>query len=104
MKLKKGDQVKIMSGKDSGKTGTVLRAMPQVGSVDRIVIDGLNTFKKHSRPKRQGEKGQLVVVPRPLNASKVMLICSACKEPTRVGYRVEGASKVRYCKKCKANI
>ena len=100
MKLHKGDQVKITSGKDRGKTGTILRAFPEM---DRIIIDGLNTFKKHSRPKKQGEKGQTVVVPRPLQASKAMLICSVCKEPTRVGFRVEGASKVRYCKKCKAN-
>lgn len=100
MKLHKGDQVKITSGKDRGKTGTILRAMPEL---DRIMIDGLNTFKKHARPKKQGEKGQMVVVPRPLAASKVMLICSVCKEPTRVGFHVDGAAKVRYCKKCKAN-
>src|ERR1700687_2771511 len=103
MKLHKGDQVKITSGKDRGKTGTILRAFPHGDNDDRIMIDGLNTFKKHARPKKQGEKGQMVVVPRPLNASKVMLICSVCKEPTRVGFRVEGAAKVRYCKKCKAN-
>ncbi len=100
MKLKKGDQVKILSGKDRGKTGTVLRAFPDDS---RIMIEGLNTFKKHARPKRQGEKGQTVVVPRPMAASKVMLVCSVCKEPTRVGFRVEGSAKVRYCKKCKGN-
>ena len=67
MKLHKGDQVKITSGKDRGKTGTILRAFPEL---DRIMIDGLNTFKKHARPKKQGEKGQMEVVPRPQNASK----------------------------------
>lgn len=101
MKLKKGDNVKVLSGKDRGKTGVVLRAMP---NDDKIVIDGLNVFKKRSKPKKQGEKGQMVLVPRPLGAAKVMLICSSCKEATRVGFRVEGAKKVRYCKKCKANI
>ena len=101
MKLKKGDQVKIMSGKDRGKTGAVLRALPES---DKIVVEGLNTFKKRARPKKQGEKGQMIVVSRPLPASKVMLICTNCKEPTRVGVHVDGARRVRYCKKCKANI
>ena len=101
MKLRKGDNVKIMSGKDRGKTGTILHAIP---AEDRIVVDGLNMFKKRSRPKKQGEKGQTVLVPRPMPASKVMLICSSCKQPTRIGGRMEGARKVRYCKKCKAVI
>ncbi len=101
MKIRKGDNVKIIAGKDRGKTGTVLTAMPTAGS---LIIDGLNMFKKRTHPKKQGEKGQTVLVPRPLTASKVMLICSSCKQPTRVGNRVEGAKKVRYCKKCKATI
>ncbi|HVO28442.1 MAG TPA: 50S ribosomal protein L24 [Candidatus Paceibacterota bacterium] len=101
MKLKKGDTIKVLSGKDRGRTGTVLRAMPGEG---RIVVDGLNIFKKRSHPKRQGEQGQTVLVPRPMAASKVMLICPACKEPTRVGARIEGAKKVRYCKKCQSGI
>ena len=100
MKLKKGDQVKIISGKDRGKTGTILHALPDSS---KVVIDGLNIFKKRSKPKRQGEKGQIVSVPRPLPVSKVMLVCSSCKEPTRIGFRTDGARKVRYCKKCKAN-
>ena len=100
MKLHKGDQVKITSGKDRGKTGTILHAFPEM---EKVMVDGLNTFKKHTRPKKQGEKGQTVVVPRPLPASRVMLICSVCKEPTRVGFRIEGSAKVRYCKKCKGN-
>jgi large subunit ribosomal protein L24 len=99
MKFKKGDNVKIISGKDRGKTGLVLRALP---SEEKIVVEGLNVFKKRARPKRQGEKGQIVAVTRPLPASKAMLVCSACKEPTRLGFRMEGSVKVRYCKKCKA--
>ena len=100
MKLKKGDNIKIISGKDRGKTGTVLKVFPEK---DKISVDGLNMFKRRSRPKRQGEKGQTVSVPRPFTASKAMLICKDCKEITRIGYRTEGAIKVRYCKKCKAN-
>jgi large subunit ribosomal protein L24 len=100
MNLKKGDQVKVLSGKDRGKTGTILTTMP---TEEKVVLENLNLFKKHSRPKKQGEKGQTIVVPRPMPASKVMLICSNCKEATRVGFRIDGAKKVRYCKKCKAN-
>jgi large subunit ribosomal protein L24 len=101
MKLKKGDNVKIISGKDRGKTGTLMEVMP---GANRVVIDGLNVFKKRSKPKKQGEVGQTVLVPRPLQASNVMLVCSNCKKPTRIGNRLEGARNIRYCKKCKATI
>ena len=99
MKIKKGDNVKIMAGKDRGKTGTVSHADPLAG---RVTIDGLNIFKKRARPKKQGQKGEIVLVPRPMPASKVMLICSNCKNPVRVGFRMDGPRKVRYCKKCEA--
>jgi large subunit ribosomal protein L24 len=100
MKLKKGDTIKILSGKDRGRTGTVLRSLPES---DSIVVEGLNLFKKRSRSKKQGEAGQTVMVARPFKVSRAMLICASCKMPTRVGFRMEGARKVRYCKKCKAN-
>ena len=96
MKLKKGDNVKILSGKDRGKTGVILKAFPET---DRIMIDGLNVFKKRSKPRKQGEKGQIVAVSRPLAASKVMLICPNCKAPTRVGGRTEGSRKVALLQK-----
>jgi len=101
MKLKKGDNVKILSGKDRGKTGVILKAFPET---DRIQIEGLNMFKKRSKPRKQGEKGQIVAVSRPLAASKVMIVCPNCKAPTRIGGRMEGTRKIRYCKKCKAAI
>lgn len=100
MNLKKGDSVKIMGGKDRGKIGKILNTFPDEG---KVVIDGLNIFKKRSRPTKQGQTGQTVLVPRPMPASKVMLVCANCKNPTRVGFRVEaGGKKVRYCKKCQA--
>jgi large subunit ribosomal protein L24 len=71
---------------------------------EKITIDGLNVFKKRSKPRKQGEKGQVVAVSRPLAASKVMIICPNCKSPTRMGGRMEGTHKVRYCKKCKATL
>lgn len=88
-----------MSGKDRGKVGTVLHAMP---AEDRVIVEGLNVFKKRSRPKKQGQKGETVLVPRPMPAGKVMLVCTNCKNPARVGFRTEGAIKVRYCKKCQS--
>ncbi|MGC9599288.1 MAG: 50S ribosomal protein L24 [Minisyncoccia bacterium] len=99
MNIRKGDNVKILSGKDRGKTGTVLHAYPHE---ERIIIDGLNIFKKRARPKKQGQKGEVVNVPRPMPVSKVMLVCVNCKNPVRVGFRTDGPRKARYCKKCKA--
>lgn len=101
MKIIKGDNVKVTAGKDRGKTGAVSAAFPTTG---KIVVEGINVFKKNAKPKRQGEKGQLVEVSRPMFASKVQLVCPNCKQATRAGFRIEGSRKVRYCKKCKATI
>lgn len=100
MKLKKGDNVKIIKGKDRGKTGAVLKI---IAHDNRIIVDGLNLFIKRARPKKAGQKGETVSLPRPLAVSNVQLVCRNCKEATRVGYRFEGTEKVRYCKKCQAS-
>lgn len=101
MKIKKGDTVKILRGKDRGKTGPVLHAFP---TELRVTVEGANLMKKRVRPKRQGQKGETVLVPRSLAISNVMLICPSCKKPTRVGSRMEGETKVRFCKKCDARV
>jgi large subunit ribosomal protein L24 len=101
MDIKKGDTVKILQGKDRGKTGTVLKVFPEEG---RISVESLNIFKKRSRPTKQGQKGETVSIPRPFPASKAQVICGSCKEATRIGHRMEGNIKVRYCKKCEAKI
>ena len=72
MRIKKGDQVKIISGKDRGKTGTVLKVLSEN---NRISIEGINSYKKRMRPKKQGQKGETVTVVRPLHASNVLLLC-----------------------------
>lgn len=101
MKIHKGDTVQVMVGKDRGKSGKVL-------SVDtgesKVLVDGLNMVKKHMRPKKQGEKGEIVSLARPLNASKVMLVCPSCKEPSRVGFQMDAQAKRRICRSCKAII
>ena len=101
MNIKKGDIVKIIKGKDSGKTGKVLKISDEK---NKVTIEGLNLFKKHVKPKKQEEKGEIVSVPRPINASNIMLMCANCGQPTRIGYVVDGQSKTRICKKCKAMI
>lgn len=98
MKIKKGDLVKIISGKDKGKQGKIIRSIPKE---DKIVVEGLNLRIKHLKPRRQGEKGQRIQFPASLNVSKVMLICPKCSRPTRVGYKfLEDKSKERICKRC----
>lgn len=101
MRIKKGDQVKILSGKDRGKIGKVLRTIPKSG---KVIVEGLNLVKRHKRPRKSGEKGQRVEVPAPLNISRIMIICSHCGKATRVGYKVTGKDKIRICKKCKSEI
>lgn len=92
MKIKKGDQVQILSGKDRGKRGTVILALPQEG---RVVVEGINIVKRHRRAKSNTEKGERIEKPAPLHASKVMLIDKETGKPTRVGFTFEGKTKVR---------
>jgi large subunit ribosomal protein L24 len=101
MKLKKGDQVVIISGKDRGKRGKILDVFP---SEARVVVEGVNIRKKHVRPKKSGEKGQVVQTPAPLAVSNLKLICPKCGQPTKVGYKVVEDKKYRLCKKCGQEI
>lgn len=101
MKIRKGDHVKIVSGNDHGKEGKVLSVLPVLG---KIVIEGVNMKKKHVRPREQGKKGELVVMPAPFPASRAMLICPTCSKPTRIGGKVVGQKKYRICKKCGAEV
>jgi large subunit ribosomal protein L24 len=101
MKIRKDDQVKILSGKDRGKTGKVLRVIPKTG---KALVEGLNLVKKHSRPRRQGEKGQRVTVPAAVSASNLMLVCPKCSKAARLGFKISGKNKYRVCKKCKSEI
>ena len=101
MKIKKGDTVKILAGKDRGKTGKVIKVDPKS---EKVIVEGLNVYKKHMRPKRQGEKGEIVKISRPMNVSNSMIVCPNCKQATRVGFRLEKDNKFRYCKKCQSRI
>lgn len=101
MKLRKGDNVIMLNGKDRGKTGKISMVIP---SVDRIVVEGLNLIKKNVRAKKQGQKGQIISKERAVSASSVALVCKACGKMTRIGIKFNGDNKVRICKKCKSEV
>ena len=98
MKLKKGDTVLVITGKDRGRKGKIMHAYP---AKDRIVVEGLNMKKKHKRARKEGEKGQVIDIPSPIHVSNVKLVCSKCAKPSRTGYKIEGGKKFRICKLCK---
>ncbi len=102
MKLRKGDNVIMLGGKDRGKKGKVIHVFLSGDSGDKVVVEGLNLVKKHLRAKKQGQKGQIVSKERAVSVSSVALICKLCGKQTRVGYKIEGENKVRICKKCRA--
>jgi len=101
MKIKKEDNVKILSGKDRGKVGKVLRVF---GKEKKAIVESMNLVKRHTRPRRQGEKGQRVSVPAAIDFSNLMLVCPKCSRPARVGFGVTEKAKFRICKRCKGEI
>lgn len=100
MKIKKGDKVKILLGKDRGKEGKVEFVLGKKG---KVFIGGANLYKRHVR-KMQNMEGGIIDIPKPLDISNVALICPSCNKVTRVGYKKISDTKVRVCKKCKKEI
>ncbi|MBU4533903.1 MAG: 50S ribosomal protein L24 [Eubacteriales bacterium] len=97
--VKTGDQVVVITGKDAGKKGKVIEVFP---STNRVIIEGINVVKRHSRPTRKLPQGGIQEKEAPLHSSNVMLLCNKCHKPTRVSRRVlDDGSRVRACKKCK---
>jgi len=101
MKIKKNDKVAIQTGKDRGKQGVVEKVYPKQNT---ILVTGLNLYKKHVQKSEQMPKGGIVEVPRPLNVSKVAVVCPHCKKTVRIGYQITEGKKSRICKKCKSII
>ncbi len=97
MKLKKGDLIQVMTGKDSGRQGRIERVFLADMTV---LIPGVNQYKRHRKPQGEGRPGEIATLDRPLDISKVALICPKCKQPTRVGYQVTSGKKSRICRKC----
>jgi large subunit ribosomal protein L24 len=101
MRIKKGDLIKKITGKDKGKEGKVIRTIPSEG---RIVVEKMNMVKKHKKKRREGEKGQRIEAPAPFDVSNAMIVCPACGKTTRVSYAFVNKKKVRICKKCKKEM
>src|SRR3990167_3154541 len=101
MKVKKGDTVLITSGKDRGRTGKIIKSLLRENT---ILVEGINLRKKHVKPKKQGEKGQVILLSSALNVSNVKIICPKCQKTTRISYKMENGKKFRICKKCKSQI
>lgn len=106
MNIKKGDKVKILTGKDNGKSGKILQSFPAEG---RVSVEGLNILIKHLRPQKKGEKGQRIEFPGLINVSNVILLCPKCGKETRVSYKIvkdeNGKNrKFRVCKKCQETL
>jgi len=98
MKIRKGDEVQVLTGKDRGKKGKVQSVDPQK---DRVVVAGIRMIKRHMRPGRVRTQAGIIEREAPIHISNVMLICNKCNKPTRVQYRfVENGRKVRSCARC----
>lgn len=95
-KIKKGDNVKVLLGKDSGKTGVVEKVLLKSG---QVLVSGVNMYKRHVRKHRDIEGG-IIDIPKPMDISNIALVCPKCKKQTRAGSKIEGDKKTRVCRKC----
>ncbi len=101
MKIRKSDLVLVISGDDRLKKGKVVKVLP---AENKVLIEGVNIIKKHVKPKRNGEKGQIVQIAKPISVSKVKLICPKCNAASKAGYAAGAEKKTRICKKCGQEI
>lgn len=101
MKIKKDDTVEVLSGKDRGKKGKVLRVLAKKG---RLIVEGVNLSLRHLRRTEKGTKGQEIQMIKSLDISNVALVCPKCQKITRVGYQIAEGKKKRICKKCQEAV
>lgn len=102
MNIRRDDTVIVLSGKDKGKQGKVLKADPKNG---KVVVEGVNVASRHQKPRRQGEEGGIIKMETPIYACKVMRVCPKCGKPTRAAFTIlADGTKTRVCKKCGENI
>jgi len=97
MQIKSGDTVIVISGKDKGKSGKILKAMPKE---NRVIVEGVNMITKHQKPAGPSKPGGIMKYEGPINASKVMFYCPDDKKGVRIGYKIDGDKKVRVCRNC----
>ncbi|PJE69152.1 50S ribosomal protein L24 [Candidatus Shapirobacteria bacterium CG10_big_fil_rev_8_21_14_0_10_38_14] len=99
MKLKKGDQVIVLAGKDKGNKGKIEKTLPQFA---KVLVAGVNLYKKHVKPQGEKKPGGIIDIIKPLSVSNVALICPKCGQKTKIGYQIKQGEKKRICKKCQA--
>lgn len=102
MKIRKNDMVLVITGKDKGKKGKVRVAHPKD---DRVVVEGVNFIKKHARAQKSARQAGIIEMEAPLHISNVLLLCSKCNHPTRIGFtKLQDGKKVRFCRSCREVI
>ena len=102
LKIRQGDTIQVIKGKDVGKKGRVLEVMPEKA---RVIVEGVNLVKKHRRQTRQDQAGGIISLEAPISISNLMLVCKQCNRPTRVGFKLlADGTKSRVCKACEATI
>ena len=102
MKIRKGDRVQVLAGKDRGKEGVVMRALPKEG---KVIVEGVNIAKKHQRPTRMTMQGGIIDKDMPLDVSNVAVVSPGDGKPTRIGYRIDAnGEKVRVCRRTGAEL
>ena len=101
MKLKKGDNVKIIKGKDKGKTGKIEQVLPKE---NKVLIANVNVFKRHLKARSQTQPSEIVTLTKPSAESSVAFVCPKCKQTSRIGYKIEKSVKYRVCRNCNSEI
>ena len=101
MKIKKGDNVQVLSGNDKGKTGEVLEVSPKT---NKVIVKGVNVRKKHVKARKQGDESGIISVECAIPVAKVNVVCPKCGKVIKVGYSIEKDKKERICKKCGAKL
>jgi large subunit ribosomal protein L24 len=101
MKLKKGDEIKVIRGKDKGKTGKIEKVLPKEG---KIVVANVNLYKRHLKARSEKQPSEIVTLTKPLAQTNVILICPKCHKTTRVGFKLQKDVKSRVCRRCGAEI
>jgi large subunit ribosomal protein L24 len=101
MKLKKGDSVKVLRGKDLGKTGKIEKVFSKV---NKVLVAGINQYKRHLKARSQRQPSEIVTITKPIPAGNVVVICPKCQLATRIGFLYEDDKKTRICKKCKQKL
>jgi len=101
MKLKKGDLVTVVRGKDAGKTEKIVKVFTKE---EKVLIEGVNQYKRHVKGRMPGKKSEIITITKPLAVANVQLVCPNCKKLTRVGYKTLKDEKVRVCRKCNAEV